>query len=176
MFYTEACGNAGPLTHWLRPGIEPTSSWRPCQVLNPLSHGGNSSPHFGTGLSLITSEVGVSVGEGGGLLRHLIVRRQRCRQRFCHAQDVPQLVSSPKCQQCWCSKTPRGHPEIYGLDTDPPIFKPLEAVHMDGTELVQFWFRKKIHWSKKMKHQSWQEFRNHLNQPSYLTVEETWSL
>ena len=25
--YTVACGNAGSLTHWERPGIEPTSSW-----------------------------------------------------------------------------------------------------------------------------------------------------
>ena len=30
---------------------------------------------------------------------------------------------------------------------------------MDGTEFVLFWFRKKIHWSKKMKRQSWQEFQ-----------------
>ena len=47
--YTAACGNAGSLTHWVRPGIESISSWvRPgiesisswilCQVLNPLSH------------------------------------------------------------------------------------------------------------------------------------------
>ena len=25
--YTAAQGNAGSLTHWARPGIEPTSSW-----------------------------------------------------------------------------------------------------------------------------------------------------
>ena len=37
-----ACGNAGSLTHWVRPGIEPTSSQRQPWVLNPLSHNGNS--------------------------------------------------------------------------------------------------------------------------------------
>ena len=26
--YTPACSNTGSLTHWSRPGIEPTSSWR----------------------------------------------------------------------------------------------------------------------------------------------------
>ena len=35
--------NAGSLTHWVRLGIEPTSSGAPCQGLNPLSHNGNSS-------------------------------------------------------------------------------------------------------------------------------------
>ena len=25
--YTTACGNAGSLTHWARPGIEPASLW-----------------------------------------------------------------------------------------------------------------------------------------------------
>ena len=30
------------LTHWARPGIEPTSSGTLCQVLNPLSHNGSS--------------------------------------------------------------------------------------------------------------------------------------
>ena len=37
-----ACDNARSLTHWARPGIEPTSSWALCWVLNPLSHSGNS--------------------------------------------------------------------------------------------------------------------------------------
>ena len=34
--------NLGSLTHWVRPGIEPTSSWVLCQVLNLLSHNRNS--------------------------------------------------------------------------------------------------------------------------------------
>ena len=37
-----ALGNTGSLTHQTRPGIEPTSSWVLCQVLNPLSHDRNS--------------------------------------------------------------------------------------------------------------------------------------
>ena len=37
-----ACGNTGSLTQWARPGIEPTSSWTLCQVLNLLSYNGNS--------------------------------------------------------------------------------------------------------------------------------------
>ena len=40
---TTTCSNTGSLTHWVRPGIQPTSSWRPHWVLiNPLSHSGNS--------------------------------------------------------------------------------------------------------------------------------------
>ena len=40
--YTAACSNAGSLTHWPRPGIKPTASQIPCQVLKMLSHYGNS--------------------------------------------------------------------------------------------------------------------------------------
>ena len=36
--YTTACGNAGSLAHWARPGIKPKSSWTLCWVLNLLSH------------------------------------------------------------------------------------------------------------------------------------------
>ena len=35
--YAKACSHARPLTHWARPGIEPTPSWRQDGVLNPLS-------------------------------------------------------------------------------------------------------------------------------------------
>ena len=41
-----ACGNAGFLTHWLRPGIKPASSQRQSWVLNLLSHNGNSQDDF----------------------------------------------------------------------------------------------------------------------------------
>ena len=37
-----ACSNVRSLTHWSRPGIEPAFSWTLCQILNPLSHNGNS--------------------------------------------------------------------------------------------------------------------------------------
>ena len=40
--YITAYSNTRSLSHWARPGIKPTSSWIPCQVLNPLSHNGNS--------------------------------------------------------------------------------------------------------------------------------------
>ena len=40
--YSTACGNAGSLTHWARPGIEAASSQRQHRVLHPLSHSGNS--------------------------------------------------------------------------------------------------------------------------------------
>ena len=40
--YGTACSNAGPSTHWGRLGLKPTSSQRQHQVLNPLSHSGNS--------------------------------------------------------------------------------------------------------------------------------------
>ena len=43
MAYTEACGNAGSLTQWARPGMELASSKTLCQVPNLLSHNGNSS-------------------------------------------------------------------------------------------------------------------------------------
>ena len=37
-----ACGNAGSLTCWVRPGIESSSSWMLCWILNLLSHRRNS--------------------------------------------------------------------------------------------------------------------------------------
>ena len=37
-----ACGNAGSLTHWERPGIEFASSQTLCLILNPLIHNRNS--------------------------------------------------------------------------------------------------------------------------------------
>ena len=40
--YATACSNAGSLTHWARPGIEPKFSGTLCWVLNPLSHNVNS--------------------------------------------------------------------------------------------------------------------------------------
>ena len=40
--YAAACGNITSLTHWARPGIEPSSSRRQCQVFNLLNHTGNS--------------------------------------------------------------------------------------------------------------------------------------
>ena len=46
MMYTEACSNARPVTHGVRPGIKPVSSWTLCRVLNPLSHNGNSNSLF----------------------------------------------------------------------------------------------------------------------------------
>ena len=41
MTYAAAYGNSGSLTHWARPGIQPTSS-QLCPILNLLSHNGNS--------------------------------------------------------------------------------------------------------------------------------------
>ena len=40
--YITACGNARFLTHWARPGIDLTSSLMLYQILNLLSHNGNS--------------------------------------------------------------------------------------------------------------------------------------
>ena len=40
--YAAACDHAGSWTHCARPGIKPTFSWMLCQVLNLLSHSGNS--------------------------------------------------------------------------------------------------------------------------------------
>ena len=39
--YTIAHSNAGSLTHWVRPGIEPVSSWILVRFVS-LSHNGNS--------------------------------------------------------------------------------------------------------------------------------------
>ena len=44
--YIAACSNNKSLTHWARPEIEPASSQSQCQVLNPLSHNGNSTIMF----------------------------------------------------------------------------------------------------------------------------------
>ena len=40
--YAAGCSNAKSLTHWARPGVEPTFSQRKDQVSNLLSHNGNS--------------------------------------------------------------------------------------------------------------------------------------
>ena len=40
--YTTAYGNAGSLTHWVRPWMEPISSRTLCRILNLLSHSGSS--------------------------------------------------------------------------------------------------------------------------------------
>ena len=40
--YATAYSNAGPFTYWVRPGIEPLSSCRQCQILNLLSHSRSS--------------------------------------------------------------------------------------------------------------------------------------
>ena len=40
--YATACGNTRSLTHRARTGIKPASSWILCQVLNLLTHNGNS--------------------------------------------------------------------------------------------------------------------------------------
>ena len=42
--YTSPWGKGRSLTHWGRPGIEPSSSQRLRRVLNPLCHNGNSNP------------------------------------------------------------------------------------------------------------------------------------
>ena len=58
--YPTAHSNAGSLIHCVRPGIKPTSSRTLCQVLNLLSHNGNSqswisSKSTGRGHSLASS-------------------------------------------------------------------------------------------------------------------------
>ena len=76
--YAAACSNTGSLTHWVRPGIKPTSSWRLRWVLNLLSLNGNSESTFPS-LSFLDamtqwlsqSVVGTIVdGAGGSHLGH----------------------------------------------------------------------------------------------------------
>ena len=55
--YTRAHGKAGSLTHWARPGIEPTTSQTLCWVLNPLSHKRNSWLFFFYVLLLINTSL-----------------------------------------------------------------------------------------------------------------------
>ena len=50
--YATACGNTGSLTHGKRPVIKFTSSQRQ-QVLNPLSHNGNSQVTFKIGALVV---------------------------------------------------------------------------------------------------------------------------
>ena len=47
--YPAACSDAGSLTHWARPRIEPTTSQRQCRVLKLLSPSGKSSGSFSIG-------------------------------------------------------------------------------------------------------------------------------
>ena len=48
--YIAAYGNAGSITYWAKPGIEHVSV-RACQLLNPLSHQGISTPFLFLSLS-----------------------------------------------------------------------------------------------------------------------------
>ena len=44
--YTTAHGDAGSLTHWARPGIEPTTSWFLVRFVNPWAMTGTPSHSF----------------------------------------------------------------------------------------------------------------------------------
>ena len=46
VIYAAACSNAGSLTHRVRPGIKPASSWRLCLALSLLSHSGDSQSRY----------------------------------------------------------------------------------------------------------------------------------
>ena len=46
--YVAAHGNTRSLTHWLRPGIEPASSWTQCRIPNLLSYNRNSRINIST--------------------------------------------------------------------------------------------------------------------------------
>ena len=54
--YVTACVHARSLTHWVRPGIKPMSSWRLCWVLNLVSHNGNSRSGLFVYLQVISSK------------------------------------------------------------------------------------------------------------------------
>ena len=55
--YTTAGGNAKCLTHWARPGMEPTASWTLRWVFNLLSHNRNSHIFYFHEISVIHSEI-----------------------------------------------------------------------------------------------------------------------
>ena len=61
--YAAAHGNAGSLTHRVRSGIETTSSQTLCQVLNPLSHSGNSQTLSNTPLMFCLTQLKFSLPE-----------------------------------------------------------------------------------------------------------------
>ena len=44
--YATTCGNAGSLTHWVKPGIEPTSSWILCGFLTCWATRGTPRSHI----------------------------------------------------------------------------------------------------------------------------------
>ena len=46
MTYTTAHGNAGSLTHWVRPGIEPTSSWILVRFISSVPQQEHHYPFF----------------------------------------------------------------------------------------------------------------------------------
>ena len=55
--YAIVCCNTRSFTHWVRLGMEPASSWSPCQVLSPLGHNGNLLHCNLICISLIISDV-----------------------------------------------------------------------------------------------------------------------
>ena len=44
--YTTSCSNAGSLTHWVRPGIEPTSSWILVRFVSAVTQWELQPPYF----------------------------------------------------------------------------------------------------------------------------------
>ena len=50
--YTTAHGNTGSLTHWVRPGIEPATSWFLVRFIKHWATTGTPFPCFSIGLSL----------------------------------------------------------------------------------------------------------------------------
>ena len=89
------CGNSEFLIHWGRLGIEPASSMRPCWVLSPLSHSGNS--YF----SIIKSEI------AGPLLWVIL----SCWSRFIKhygGRFIPGEINSGSCNPLAFKRKPSG--------------------------------------------------------------------
>ena len=91
--YAAACCNAGSLT-WVRPGIEPTSPWTLCQVLNSMSRNGNSSWY------LLNVSFFRELGNGGN--RNIYIYRKRIPKEFTFSvSDSTHIYQAPMMRQVY---------------------------------------------------------------------------
>ena len=73
--YVSACSSARSLTHWARLGIEPTSYWILCWILNLLSHNGNSRKINGFDGSVFILKITCLKGNLKVIMRNFLILR-----------------------------------------------------------------------------------------------------
>ena len=107
--YTTAHGNAGSLTHWVRPGIEPVSSWMLVRSANRSAMTGTPWGGFFVcffSFGLVFRAIPVAYGSSQASGRIWAAAASLCH-RHSNARSEPRLQPTPQLQQlrilnlCW---------------------------------------------------------------------------